>query len=54
MINIMPEQVLKKLEIDQYQIDFNNADGRPKSVMFGGVDFHAMGKKHLEDIIASY
>lgn len=53
MINIMPEHKLKKLELDQYQIDFAGPDGRPKSVMFGGLDFHAMGKKHLGDIIAA-
>ena len=53
MINIMPDQSLKKLKADLYQIDFVNSESRPRSIMFGGMDFHAMGKKHLGDIIAT-
>jgi hypothetical protein len=52
MINVMPNQSLKKLAADQYQIDWTTTDNRSRSIMFGGVDFHAMGKKHLEKVIA--
>lgn len=53
MINIMPEYTLQKLSQDQYQIGFDGKDNQPRSVMLGGMDIHAMGKKHLETLIAS-
>jgi hypothetical protein len=52
LLSVMPETVLTKDELG-YNINFANPDGKQKYVSFCNTDFHAMGKKHLENIIAS-
>jgi hypothetical protein len=42
---------LCRLTDDLYRVDFHTADQRPKWITVSG-DFHAMGKKHLGDIVA--
>ncbi len=36
---------------DGYLLEYNDQDNNPKQMSFMGLDFHAMGKKHLGDII---
>jgi hypothetical protein len=52
LLSVMPETVLTKDDLG-YNINFADASGKQKYISFTGVDFHAMGKKHLENIIAS-
>lgn len=43
---------LSKIDTDRYRVDFVTSDNKPRWIEVSG-DFHAMGKKHLGDIIAS-
>jgi hypothetical protein len=52
LLSIMPDTVLTKDELG-YNINFTDAAGTQQYISFCNVDFHAMGKKHLGDIIAS-
>ena len=54
MVNIMPEPRLTWIEQDHYQVEYINADGQLKTMSWKGMDFHAMGKKHLEVIVAAH
>lgn len=53
MVNIMPEPRLTWIEQDHYEVEYINADGQLKTMSWKGMDFHAMGKKHLETIVAA-
>ena len=48
-----PEYQLEKLDTDFYQISYQTADKKIMKQGFVGQDFHAMGKQHLETIIAN-
>jgi len=52
LLSVMPDTVLTKDELG-YNINFEDAAGKRKYISFCGTDFHAMGKKHLEAIIAA-
>ena len=54
MVNIMPEPRLTWIEQDHYEVEYINADGQLKTMSWKGMDFHAMGKKHLEVIVAAH
>ena len=54
MVNVMPEHRLSFLEQDHYEVEYTNADGQLKNMSWRGMDFHAMGKKHLETIVAAH
>jgi hypothetical protein len=54
MVNIMPEPRLTWIEQDHYEVEYINADGQLKTMSWKGMDFHAMGKKHLEAIVAAH
>jgi len=51
LLSVTPETVLTKDELGGYNINFADSDGKQKYISFSNVDFHAMGKKHLEAII---
>ena len=36
---------------DTYLVEYTDQENKPKQMSFMGLDFHAMGKKHLGDII---
>jgi hypothetical protein len=44
---------LTQLSTDTYRVDFTTPDGKRKWVMLDNQDFHAMGKRHLGDIVAN-
>lgn len=50
LLSVTPETVLTKDELG-YNINFADSNGKQKYISFSNVDFHAMGKKHLEAII---
>ena len=56
LLTVMPDNVLTKIdhETDSYNIAYHDLDNRPKYIRWHGTDFHAMGKQHLENIIASH
>jgi hypothetical protein len=49
LMAITPEQVLEKLGQDEYKITYKDS-GKPKYLKLSECDFHAMGKKYLEEI----
>lgn len=49
----MPDHELTLLDQDHYMIQFYDQDNILRNMSWAGLDFHAMGKSHLEKIIAS-
>lgn len=49
---LTPEHDLTQLDLDTYRVDFVDSQGRRKWLTLNQ-DFHAMGKRHLGDIVAS-
>ena len=56
LLTVMPDHVLTKIEheTDSYNITYHDTDNQPKHIGWHSVDFHAMGKQHLENIIAAH
>jgi len=52
LATLTPEHRLTQLDTDRYRVDFVNQQNQPRWVEIQKQDFHAMGKKHLGDIIA--
>ena len=50
MPSVLPDHELT-YDGTQWVVKFTNSQGQNKSVSFAGIDFHAMGKKHLEAVI---
>ena len=53
LYSVLPSTRLSNVYEDSYMVEYNDTENRPKQMSFSGLDFHAMGKKHLEDIIAN-
>jgi hypothetical protein len=56
LMTVMPDTVLAGVanETDSYSITYHDTDNRPKHIHWRCTDFHAMGKSHLENIIAAH
>ena len=54
LLSVLPDTELVKLDDSMYQVNYNDSDNSPRWVTWQGTDFHAMGKQHLEKIIASH
>jgi hypothetical protein len=52
MASVVPEHGLKQLDYNRFQVSYTTSDSKPRHVVIADQDFHAMGKKHLGDIIA--
>jgi len=52
MASVVPEHGLEQLDNDRFRISYTTSDSKLRHVIITGQDFHAMGKKHLGDIIA--
>ena len=52
LASILPEHEITQTDEDHFEIKYQD-QGRLKRMTWHGMDFHAMGKKHLGDIIAS-
>ena len=52
LLSVMPDAMLTKDDLG-YNINFTDTAGKQKYISFCNTDFHAMGKKHLENIIAT-
>ena len=52
LASVMPNtKLLRNLDLDSYTIEYTDSDQKLKHMSFEGLDFHAMGKKHLGDIV---
>jgi uncharacterized protein YbcV (DUF1398 family) len=52
LASVMPNtKLLRNLDLDSYTIEYTDSDQKLKHMGFEGLDFHAMGKKHLGDIV---
>ena len=51
LASVTPEHTLTQLSDDSYRVDFLTADQKPRYVILNQ-DFHAMGKRHLGEIVA--
>ena len=54
LMTVMPDTVLTSNGPDYYTINYMDSDQKHKTLGWAGMDFHAMGKRHLEMIIASH
>jgi len=52
LVGIEPDHKLTQLDQDIYRVDFVTSDNKNKWIVLNHV-FHAMGKKHLGDIVAN-
>jgi hypothetical protein len=52
LASILPEHEIVQIDTDHFEIKYQD-QGKMKKMDWHGMDFHAMGKKHLGDIIAS-
>lgn len=53
MPSVLPESGLR-LENDHWIVSYRDQNDKPRDMMFSGMDFHAMGKRHLEAAIANH
>ena len=54
MASVLPDTELEQLDDDYFSIKYNSSNRVLRTVGISGTDFHAMGKKHLEKIIAAH
>ena len=52
LASVTPKPRVSQIGQDQFRIDYNNGQGQPRWITVNQ-DFHAMGKRHLGDIVAS-
>ena len=53
LATILPGPTLRQLDTDYFEIAYTGQDKKSKTMAWHGMDFHAMGKKQLGDIIAN-
>ena len=53
LASVVPSNTLTQLALDAFSIEYQDKDNTPKTIGWVGMDFHAMGKKHLGDIVAN-
>lgn len=51
LATVMPSTKLEKLTQDHYRLEYKTPNNKPYQISFAGCSFHAMGKKHLGDIV---
>lgn len=52
LVSVLPEHQVTELGEDHYSIQYINCKNQNRRVTLKGQDFHAMGKKHLGDLVA--
>jgi hypothetical protein len=52
LASIMPEYDLTEIEQDFYEVTYKDSSNLSRTLSWKGIDFHAMGKRHLGDIVA--
>jgi len=51
LASLTPQHTVIRTGLDQYRVDYVDQEQRPRWITLKNQDFHAMGKKHLENII---
>lgn len=54
LASVLPNTKLDQLDTDYFALSYVDPDSVQRTVGISGTDFHAMGKAHLEKIIASH
>ena len=54
LVSVMPDHQLLQIDQDHFNVIYRNSKNQQCCVSWSGFDFHAMGKQHLEKIIASH
>lgn len=54
LVSVVPEHQLTCIDVDRYRVDFVNQENQSRWIEIHRQDFHAMGKKHLGDIVANH
>lgn len=54
MAATMPEHTVEAQSPDSYLVKYKDSENRNRYISIDGLDFHAMGKMHLEAIIGSH
>jgi hypothetical protein len=54
LLTVMPDTELSEVEQDHYKVTFTDSEHRLRALSWAGTDFHAMGKRHLGEIVASH
>ena len=54
LASVLPDTKLTQLNDDYFSIEYQDQNGVPRTVGISGTDFHAMGKAHLENVIAAH
>jgi hypothetical protein len=52
LVSALPDHQVTELDQDHYRIDYTNSNNQSRWVDLRNQDFHAMGKRHLGDIVA--
>ena len=53
LASVVPDHELEYIDADTFKVSYKTSDSMSKHITISGQDFHAMGKKHLGDIVAS-
>jgi len=53
LATVVPEHILECVNDNTFKVCYTTSNNKPQHVTIAGQDFHAMGKQHLGDIIAS-
>lgn len=53
LASVLPDTKLEQLDEDYFSIEYTDQSSVTRTVGISGTDFHAMGKAHLENIIAA-
>ena len=53
LASVMPSTRLSENN-NIYKLEYQDSQSKLKNIEFSGMDFHAMGKKHLENVIANH
>lgn len=54
LASVLPDTELEQLDDDYFSLKYKSSDNVLRTVGIAGTDFHAMGKAHLEKIIAAH
>jgi hypothetical protein len=54
LASVLPDTELEQLDQDYFSIKYKNSNNVLRTVGISGTDLHAMGKSHLENIIAAH
>ena len=53
LASLTPEHRLTQVDTDEYRVDFVNREQQARWIRLRNQDFHAMGKRHLGEIVAN-